>query len=92
LAISGDPVTRPPISSVSRRKFSIIGESPRMSGISFFAASVHAEASVAEQAATLWLPCPGWSEVTFTGGSCANTVGIVPSIKICRENRRIDRI
>jgi hypothetical protein len=63
-----------------------------ISGISLRAASVHEDASVAEQAATLWLTCPGWSEVTFTGGSCANTVGIVPSIKICRENRRIDRI
>ena len=46
----GVPVTRPPISSVSRRRFSIIGESPRISGISLPAASAHEDVSVAEHA------------------------------------------
>src|SRR5580704_7404803 len=48
-AISGEPDTRPPISSVSRRKFSSSGDGPITCGIIFAAASAH-EASVAEQA------------------------------------------
>jgi hypothetical protein len=72
-AISGEPVTRPPISSVNRRKFSIIGESPRISGISLPAASVHEDASVAEHAPVPGTVCPCASGVTFAGGSCATT-------------------
>src|SRR6266853_3860471 len=54
LAISGDPVTRPPISSVSRRRFSSIGDGPITIGRIFAAASAHDDASVAEQPA---FPC-----------------------------------
>src|SRR5580704_15202493 len=70
LAISGEPVTRPPISSVKRRKFSSIGEGPITWGRIFAAACAQLEASVAEQAAE---PCPigaGFKE-SFAGGSCA---------------------
>src|ERR1700689_1967926 len=49
LAISGEPVTRPPISSVRRRRFSSIGEGPMTWGRILAAASAQ-EASVAEQA------------------------------------------
>src|SRR6266446_9387233 len=71
-AISGEPVTRPPISSVSRLRFSIIGESPRISGNSFLAASAHDDVSVAEQAGVPEVPCGTCSGSTFTGGNCAN--------------------
>src|SRR5580704_13888201 len=49
LAISGEPVTRPPIPSVSRRRFSSIGDGPITCGIILAAASAQ-DASVAEQA------------------------------------------
>jgi hypothetical protein len=70
LAICGDPVTRPPISSVKRRKFSSIGEEPITCGKIFAAACAQLEASVAEQAAGLWPDCAGFRE-SFAGGSCA---------------------
>src|SRR6266403_6073449 len=70
LAISGVPVTRPPISSVSRRKFSIIGESPRINGISLLAASVHEDASVAEHEAAFWAACSLLSASVLGGASC----------------------
>jgi len=69
LAISGDPVTRPPISSVKRRKFSSIGEGPITWGRIFAAASAQLEASVAEQAAELCPVGAGFKE-SFAGGSC----------------------
>src|SRR5277367_124079 len=71
LAISGEPVTRPPISSVSRRRFSSIGEGPITCGRILAAACAQLEASVAEQAAAEdWLDCMGIRE-SFAGGSCA---------------------
>ena len=75
LAISGVPVTRPPTSSVSRRRFSIIGESPRISGNNFAAASAHEDVSVAEHATVPGALCAGRSGSTFTGGNCAKTAG-----------------
>src|SRR5207248_11438487 len=70
-AISAEPVTRPPISSVSLRRFSIIGESLRMSGSNFAATSAHEDASVAEHAAVPGAPGGGRSGSTLTGGICA---------------------
>src|SRR5258708_34957193 len=72
LAISGEPVTRPPTSSVSRRRFSSSGEGPITWGRIFAAASAH-DASVAEHAA---VPCPagGFANGSvFAGGNCAET-------------------
>src|SRR6267378_4586839 len=54
LAISGEPVTRPPISSVSRRRFSSIGDGPITIGRIFAAACAQLDASVAEHTAA---PC-----------------------------------
>src|SRR5258708_14553780 len=71
LSISGVPVTRPPIWSVRRRKFSIIGESPRINGISLFAACAHEDASVAEHVAALWAACSLLSASVCDGASCA---------------------
>src|SRR5580693_5107785 len=65
LAISGEPVTRPPISSVRRRRFSSIGEAPMTCGRILTAASAQ-EASVAEQA---WADEVLASGSVFTGGS-----------------------
>src|SRR5580693_1277664 len=72
LAISGDPLTRPPISSVRRRRFSSMGEGPITWGTIFAAACAQLEASVAEQAAAL---CADWAgtKESFAGGSCAAT-------------------
>src|SRR5229473_5532404 len=70
-AICGVPVTRPPTSSVSRRKFSAIGESPSTCGRIFAAASAQDESSVAEHAAA---PCGGCNLLSgsfFWGASCA---------------------
>src|SRR6266404_63889 len=72
LAICGEPVTRPPTSSVSRRRFSSSGEGPITWGRIFAAASAH-DASVAEHAA---VPCPAGgfaNESVFAGGSCPET-------------------
>src|SRR5260221_1381723 len=71
LAISEVPVTRPPISSVSRRRFSIIGESPRISGISLAAACAHDDASVAAHASALCEGCNLLSASVLDGASCA---------------------
>src|SRR5256886_6636304 len=49
LAISGEPLTRPPIPSVSRRRFSSIGEGPMTIGSSLAATCAQLEASVVEQ-------------------------------------------
>src|SRR5271168_590187 len=73
LAISGVPVTRPPTSSVSRRRFSSIGEEPMIMGRSLAAASVQAEASVTEQPAAACGATTGWSESFFGAGICAAT-------------------
>src|SRR5260370_104669 len=51
LAFSGVPVTRPPTSSVSRRRFSSSGEAPITIGRIFAAACAQLEASVVEQPA-----------------------------------------
>src|SRR5579864_3208044 len=70
LSIAGDPLTRPPISSVKRRRFSSIGDGPMTWGKIFAAACAQLEASVAEQAAELCPVCAGLSE-SFAGGNCA---------------------
>src|ERR1700687_3182431 len=59
LAISGEPVTRPPTSSVNRRRFSTIGDGPITCGKIFAAASAQDEVSVAEQASP-WMPGRGF--------------------------------
>src|SRR5260370_34966406 len=72
LGIDGEPVTRPPTSSVRRRRFSSRGEGPITWGRIFAAASAH-DASVAEHAA---VPCPagGFANGSvFAGGNCAET-------------------
>src|ERR671922_1240850 len=70
LAISGEPVTRPPISSVKRRRFSSIGDGPMMMGSSFAATCAQLEASAVEQpAAAGFCPC---ARGFLTGGSCAD--------------------
>src|SRR5215472_15561447 len=69
LAICGEPVTRPPISSVRRRRFSSIGEGPMTIGSSFAATCAQLDASVAEQPAATGF-CPG-PRGFLTGGSCA---------------------
>src|SRR5215469_5981736 len=69
LAISGEPVTRPPISSVRRRRFSSIGDCPMTMGKSFAATCAQLEASVVEQPAAGF--CAGVSGF-LSGGSCAS--------------------
>src|SRR5262249_1129921 len=54
--ICGETVTPPPTSSVSLRRFSSIGDGPRISGISLAAASAQEEASAVEHPA-LELDC-----------------------------------
>jgi hypothetical protein len=72
LAISGDPVTRPPTSSVRRRKFSSIGEEPITIGRIFAAAAAHDDASVAEQPAFPGALCAEFNGSFFAGGNCAS--------------------
>src|SRR5258708_4839025 len=75
LAISGDPVTRPPTSSVRRRRFSSIGDEPITIGRIFAAASAHDDASVAEQPAFPWALCEGLNGSFFAGGIFARKDG-----------------
>src|SRR5216684_3908101 len=69
LAISGEPVTRPPTSSVRRRRFSSSGEGPITWGRIFDAASAH-DASVAEHAAAPWPAAGAANGSAFAGGNC----------------------
>jgi hypothetical protein len=78
LAISGDPVTRPPISSVSRRKFSSSGDDPITIGKIFAAACAQLDASVTEQPAFPGAPCAGISGFGFPDGICARKHGNEP--------------
>ncbi len=74
LAISGEPVTRPPTSSVRRRRFSSSGEGPITWGRIFDAASAH-DASVAEHAAAPW-PAAGLANGSvFAAGNCPEKAG-----------------
>src|SRR5262249_36078384 len=66
-AICGEPVTRPPTSSVSRRRLSASGDSPITCGRILAAASEHDETSVAEHAP---VPCGTFS---FCNGSGLST-------------------
>src|SRR5262245_46348678 len=66
------------MSSVSLRKFSIIGESPRMIGMSFAAACAHEDASVAEHAAVFADDCSLLSSSVCAGVSCAR-IGVARS-------------
>src|SRR5260370_2656563 len=80
LAISGEPVTRPPPSSVTRRRFSSSGEGPKTCGRIFAAASAQDD-SVAEQPADVCADVlPRVSD--FAGGSCAHK----PDAKQQRNN------
>src|SRR5712692_4761105 len=80
LAISGEPVTRPPTSSVNRRRFSSSGEGPKTCGRIFAAASAQDD-SVAEQPADVCADVlPRVSD--FAGGSCAHK----PDAKQQRNN------
>src|SRR3974390_3527545 len=71
LAISGEPLMRPPISSVSLRRFSSRGDSPITRGVILAAACAQEEASVVEQPAAPWIACVGWRGSVATGGSWA---------------------
>jgi hypothetical protein len=84
LAISGEPVTRPPIPSVSRRKFSSSGDSPITIGVIFAAACAQEEGSVTEHPAAPCAGCPGCNESVFTVGICADELEI--EIKKQRSN------
>src|SRR5215468_4133798 len=70
LVISGEPVTRPPISSVKRRRFSSIGDGPMTMGSSLAATCAQLEASAVEQP-TVEGFCGGARESFLAGGSCA---------------------
>jgi hypothetical protein len=92
LAISGDPVTRPPISSVNRRKFSSSGDGPITIGNIFAAASAQEEASVVEQPAVFpCAPCPGISEFGFAGGICAREGASEAKKPRSKETRNVER-
>src|SRR6266446_4872209 len=91
LAISGDPVTRPPISSVSRRRFSSRGDDPITIGRIFAAASAQDDASVAEQPVVPFVSCPGISVFCFVGGIWACTGTIEAKRRRSREMRKIVR-
>src|SRR5580698_1395880 len=88
-AISGEPDTRPPISSVSRRKFPSSGDGPITWGIIFAAASAH-EASVAEHACAEAPPRASgsaWPEANWAGsGDATKQQSSEPKT---REARRI---
>src|SRR5258708_39060719 len=88
LAISGEPVTRPPISSVSRRRFSSSGDDPITIGRIFAAASAHDDASIVEHPA---LPCAPWLgiiEFCFAGGNCAPKDGRETKKQKSKEERK----
>src|SRR5216684_1223919 len=85
LAISGEPVTRPPTSSVNRRRFSSSGDGPKTCGRILAAASAQDD-SVAEQPAEVCADVlPRASD--FAGGSCARK----PDAKKQRRNRSVKR-
>src|SRR6202045_2820666 len=68
--MAGEPVTRPPISSVRRRRFSCIGEGPRMRGRIFAATSAQEEEASAVQAAVedeVWVRWSGSFSVVELG-------------------------
>src|SRR6266403_622922 len=69
LAICGEPVTRPPTSSVRRRRFSSSGDGPITWGRIFAAASAH-DASVAEHAAVPWPSGDLANGSVFAAGNC----------------------
>src|SRR4029077_8161638 len=75
LAISGDPVTRPPTSSVRRRRFSSSGDGPITRGRILAAASAQ-DASVAEQAGVAWAEPDLARGPICAGGSCAAAVEV----------------
>src|SRR6266852_9936855 len=86
LAISGEPVTRPPTSSVNRRRFSSSGEGPITRGRIFAAASAH-DASVAEQPTEVCADVlPRVSD--FAGGSCAHEPDAKQQSNNANETRR----
>src|SRR5262249_55208319 len=72
LLISGLPVMRPPMLSVSRRRFSIISESPMIMGSSLLAASAHEDVSVVEQATAFFGACSLLTASVCDGVSCAS--------------------
>src|ERR1700719_646480 len=74
LAISGEPVTRPPTSSVRRRRFSSSGEGPITWGRIFAAASAH-DASVAEHAAVPWPSVDLANGSVVAAGNCRENAG-----------------
>jgi hypothetical protein len=91
LAISGDPVTRPPTSSVRRRRFSSIGDEPITIGRIFAAASAHDDASVAEQPAFPWALCEGLNGSFFAGGICASKDGREAKTQRSKQLRKMVR-
>src|SRR2546422_2742382 len=69
--IAGVPVTRPPTSSVTRRKLLSRGDAPITIGKIFSAACSHEDGCVVEQPG---VPCGAWRGFRgfgFAGGSCA---------------------
>src|SRR2546430_9976 len=89
LAISGEPVTRPPISSVNRRRFSSSGEGPITCGRILAAATTQEDASAAEHARA---PCPGalrlFKGSLFAGGSCARFAELKAEASATRKSKR----
>src|SRR5271155_4979784 len=73
--ISGEPVTRPPMSSVRWRRLFSNGDSPITMGVILAAACAQEDGSVTEQAPGPWMICAGWSGSVFTGGICAKRDG-----------------
>src|ERR1700751_2208151 len=87
LAISGEPVTRPPTSSVNRRKFSSNGEGPITNGKIFAATCAHEDASAVEHpgaACDVLLLAKG---SVFTGGNCAHECDAMKQRSIAERNR-----
>ena len=87
-AISGEPLTRPPISSVSLRRFCSSGDSPITTGRIFAAACAHDEASVVEQPAAC-VPCPGESGFGLEGNWPHANETPKPRSSAVRKNLRI---
>src|ERR1700739_1503572 len=86
-AISGEPLTRPPTSSVSLRKVSSRGDSPMTMGVILAAACAHEEASVAEHPAVPWIA--GRSVSLFGEGIWATTMDATdtnPKADVMRRN------
>src|SRR5712664_4734845 len=91
LAISDVPVTRPPISSVSRRKFSSIGDGPITIGRIFAAACAQVDVSETEQAAELLVTCAGLSGSFCCCGNWADGESRETNKQSSNEERRIVR-